>query len=154
MTTPDPIDPLVLQDLLNQDLTNRQIAERLATTAREVVRAKVRHGLTGPTVYDHRAVLPWKLPIEHAMAAPACYLRTLSRYAQGGDAFGGEQAVHEAITWAQTILASGADVAYDPAYTGPGLDGAAHWLLVEPGQIWRLRRVYEQVMDRCAQQER
>lgn len=100
-----------LKKLLDQGLKYAEIARELNCSYSSVAHIARDLGY-GRGSASHKEALPWTLTDAHKLSPPAQYLRDLSRLAQGLPV--GVYRRSTALRWAQAIVDSGRDIAYDP----------------------------------------
>lgn len=105
------IDRDELGRLVGEGLSVQELAAHFGVSESGILQAKRAAGLAKPML-DHRAALPWKLARAHSQSGPATNLRNLSAAAQGRPP--AAERLNTALRWAQRLVDSGLDVAYDP----------------------------------------
>ncbi|GIH95101.1 hypothetical protein ACFFMN_17455 [Planobispora siamensis] len=105
------IDQEELRRLAGQGLSNAELAARFGVSESGILQAKRAAGLSKPML-DHSRAIPWKLDRAHNQSGPATNLRNLSAVAQGRTI--PSEKLNTALRWAERLVASGADISYDP----------------------------------------
>ncbi|MFC4060084.1 hypothetical protein ACFOWE_17400 [Planomonospora corallina] len=107
------IDQEELRRLAGQGLSNAELAARFGVSESGILQAKRAAGLSKPML-DHSRAIPWKLNRAHSQSGPATNLRNLSAVAQGRAI--PQEKLNTALRWAERLVSSGLDVAYDPEH--------------------------------------
>lgn len=105
------IDQEELARLVGRAWSNGELAAHFGVTESGILQAKRAAGLSKPMT-NHSRALPWKLNRAHSQTGPATNLRNLSSVAQGRTI--SEEKLNTALRWAERLVESGLDIAYDP----------------------------------------
>ncbi|MEU9834706.1 hypothetical protein AB0D67_24510 [Streptosporangium sp. NPDC048047] len=138
------IDQRELRRLVAEGLSNAELASRFGVSESGILQAKRAAGLSKPML-DHSRAIPWKLDRAHGQSGPATNLRNLSSVAQGRTI--PAEKLNTALRWADRLVASGLDIAYEPGQGFAEVPAVPGGSLVE-GLLAEVRATLEGPEDR------